>query len=129
MIHFDTNLLIALTEGGHIHSPLARAAVATARELGTSAVAWAEFHSKPVSEVDHLALTLVLAGGIAPFATAEAELAGQLYQLPGVSRAQRLDSMIAATAILAGAELATANGEDFEPFVCLGLRLWKRASA
>ncbi len=31
--------------------------------------------------------------------------------------------MIAATAILSGAELATANPEDFRPFVAHGLRL------
>jgi predicted nucleic acid-binding protein len=41
----------------------------------------------------------------------------------GSKRRTRLDAMIAATAITAGAELATVNADDFEGFVPHGLRL------
>ena len=44
-------------------------------------------------------------------------LAGQLYHLTGSKRRTRLDTMIAASAILAGTELATVNAADFAPFV------------
>lgn len=124
MTHFDTNLLIALIDPAHPHHPMVVSAVAEEGGLGTSAVAWTEFHSKEVPAPGYHALTHALGGGIVPFSTAEAELAGKLYQLPGVGRGQRLDSMIAATAILAGAELATANRRDFERFTPLGLRIW-----
>ncbi len=65
----------------------------------------------------------ILQGGIRPFDEAAAVLAGQLFFQTGSKRRNRLDTMIAATAILAGAELATVNPEDFAPFVPHGLKL------
>ena len=65
----------------------------------------------------------MLQSGILPFEEATAALAGELFFRTGSKRRTRLDSMIAATAILAGAELATVNREDFEPFVPHGLML------
>ncbi len=47
----------------------------------------------------------------------------KLFHLTGSKRRTRLDTMIAATAILSGAELATTNPADFEPFVPHGLNL------
>ncbi|MFN2312590.1 MAG: hypothetical protein ABR590_11140, partial [Spirochaetia bacterium] len=41
----------------------------------------------------------------------------------GRDRRQRIDAMIAATAIVSNAALATENREDFLPFVPLGLRM------
>ncbi len=70
-----------------------------------------------------LFLTALLGSRILPFTKADAEFAGQLFQAPGVKRAQRLDTMIAATAILEGAELATVNVSDFAPFIPFGLKL------
>ncbi len=124
MIHFGTNLLIAFVDSTHRHSALVEAAAGTGRNLGAAAVAWMEFHSRPVTRIDCKALDAVLSGGIVSFGSTEAELFGQLFQLPRIKRTQRRDSMIAATAILAGAALATANEVDFAPFVPLGLRLW-----
>lgn len=41
----------------------------------------------------------------------------------GTAEAERVDTMIAAAAIVANASLATENGEDFRPFVAEGLRV------
>lgn len=123
MIHLDTSLLIALVNPADLHHERAGSLTVLPGPFGCSAVAWAEFHSKPSHPNDAAILRAILAGGIAPFDAADAELAGRLYHLTGASRRTRLDTMIAATAILAGSELATLNPEDFAPFVPHGLRL------
>lgn len=55
------------------------------------------------------AMKKLLSGGIIPFEEAAASLAGELFHLTGSKRRTRLDTMIAASAILSGAELATSN--------------------
>ena len=40
-----------------------------------------------------------------------------------MTRLRRIDAMIAAAAIIAKAQLATANIEDFKPFLPLGLKM------
>jgi len=65
---------------------------------------------------------------VLPFSQEEAEMAARLFRLPGVKRAQRLDTMIAATAMLTNAQLATANEADFAPFLTQGLRLFPSES-
>jgi predicted nucleic acid-binding protein len=82
-----------------------------------------EFHSRPVDPTHTRALQRILSGGILPFDESTAALAGQLFFRTGSKRSTRMDTMIAATAIRAGAELATVNPEDFAPFVLHGLKL------
>ena len=123
MIHLDTNLLIAAIDASHPHYAQARTALSTGQPASASSVAWTEFRSRPVPSVRVHALCMLLGSRIVPFAQVEAELAAQLFQIPGVNRSQRLDTMIAATAILAGAELATVNTGDFTAFVPHGLKL------
>jgi predicted nucleic acid-binding protein len=64
-----------------------------------------------------------LGGGILPFGEAEAVETSRLFNAAGRPRRLRVDAMIAATAIAAGAELATGNREDFRPFEGHGLIL------
>ena len=123
MIHLDTNLLIAASDKGDPHAPSFQRLIGLRRSLGTSACAWAEFHSRPIEVQTERLIRQMLQSGILPFDEATAALAGELFFRTGSKRRTRLDSMIAATAILAGAELATANREDFEPFVPHGLKL------
>jgi predicted nucleic acid-binding protein len=123
MIHLDANLLIALVNRADVHHGKVSRIIAGPGPFGTSAVAWMEFHSKPVHPRDSKAVMALLAGGITPFDEAAATLAGDLYHLTGSKHRTRLDTMIAATAIVAGAELATVNGGDFAAFVPHGLRL------
>ena len=125
MIHLDTNLLIALIHRFDVHHATATRMIAGPGPFATSSVAWMEFHSRPVHPRDIAASKSVLNGGIAPFDEAAATLAGDLFHLTGSKRRTRLDTMIAATAIVAGAELATVNGDDFAAFVPHGLRLFR----
>ena len=123
MIHLDTNLLIAAIDAAHPHHLQAREALSTSKPAAAASVAWTEFLSKPIPPVRLSAITAMLGARVIPFAKPEAELAAQLFQIAGVKRAQRMDTMIAATAILSGAELATVNTQDFALFVPYGLKL------
>jgi predicted nucleic acid-binding protein len=123
MVHLDTNLLVALIRIDDSHHRTALRVVTGVGPFATSAVAWTEFRSKPDEPTDVAAAKGILSGGIIPFDEAAASLAGKLFHLTGSKRRTRLDTMIAATAILSGAELATTNPADFEPFVPHGLNL------
>ena len=123
MIHLDTNVLIAMTDPANLHSPYAKFVQSIGDVLAVSACAWTEFLSKPVDPTTLKVMRQVLAGGVLPFDEATAALAGELYYRAGSRRRTRMDSMIAATAIRAGAELATTNRDDFAPFVPQGLKL------
>ena len=123
MIHLDTNLLIGLVRKADVHHVAAAQVIAGPGPFGTSSVAWMEFHSKPVHPRDSTTVKSLLSAGIAHFDEATATLAGELFHLTGSKRRTRLDTMIAATAILAGAELATVNRDDFASFVPYGLKL------
>ncbi|HEY5811996.1 MAG TPA: PIN domain-containing protein [Terrimicrobiaceae bacterium] len=123
MIHLDANLLIAASDPEHPHVPVFRSLLAEAQPLAASSIAWTEYRSYPIDPLKERVLLQVLEGGVVPFDRISAELAGQLFHKTKTHRRNRLDSMIAATAILKGAHLATANRADFEPFVPLGLKL------
>lgn len=123
MIHLDANLLIAMVNPSDPHHAFARSLALNERPLCVSSVTWMEFSSRPVAPLHIQALRRILTGGIHPFDEPAAALAGDLFFRTGSKRRTRLDTMIAATAILIGGELATANPGDFEPFVPLGLNL------
>lgn len=53
----------------------------------------------------------------------QAVQAAHLFNATGRKRTLRIDAMIAATAIVAGASLATNNSKDFNVFVPHGLKL------
>jgi predicted nucleic acid-binding protein len=69
------------------------------------------------------ALRKLFTGGIPDFGSAQAQQAAQLFHATGRSGSLRIDSMIAATAILANSRLATANHEVVAAFVPFGLTL------
>jgi len=103
MIHVDTNLLIASIDPSHEHARLWPGLVTADESFAASAVAWTEFRSYPVSSNQLLALEQLLPGGIVAYERAQADLAGEMFRMSKSKRKNRLDSMIAATAILAGA--------------------------
>jgi predicted nucleic acid-binding protein len=123
MIHVDTNLLIASVDPTHEHAKLWPELIASGDSFGASAIAWTEFRSLPVSHDQLRALDQLLLGGILAYERSQADLAGELFQKTGTRRKNRLDTMIAAAAILAGANLATVNQDDFEAFRAFGLKL------
>jgi len=125
LIHLDTNVLIRLPHLAERRHPFLDR-LASGEAIGMSAIAWFEFCSGLEKGIapDELAFARVLVGEyLMPFDEASATLAARLFNSAGRRRRLKSDACIAATAIRAGAEFATLNGPDFEPFVPLGLRL------
>lgn len=83
---------------------------------------WAEFLCAPVSEMTIEAAADVF-GEPLPLTGANATLSAILFNGSGRRRGTLTDCMIAATAIDAGATLATSNTADFQGFASFGLRL------
>ena len=61
---------------------------------------------------------------ICPMDAATATLGSRLYNFTGRRSRSLADCLIAATAILAGQPLASANLSDFQPFTAYGLTLF-----
>ena len=87
-----------------------------------SAVAWAEFLCGPVEVADLELVDRVVPDRVA-FGEGEATLAARLFNDSGRRRGALADCMIAASAIRAGAPLATKNPKDFRRFEMAGLAL------
>lgn len=92
--------------------------------MAVSAVVWYEFLIGPLELREAELARAFIQGGILAVGEADAELAAQLFNAAGRQRILKTDSLIAATAIRAGAELVTLNREDFLPFADQGLRLF-----
>ncbi len=90
--------------------------------LVTAMPAWYEFICGPVSEVEIEIMRAFLAE-IIPFGETQAGKAAELFAVSGRKRSIKVDAMIAATAVCAGAHLATNNRQDFVLFEASGLRL------
>ena len=125
MLLLDTNVLILMLVRGTDAARQVTRWIDERETLGTSAVCWYEFISGPVDDraVDLAAATL--AGRIIPFTAEHAREALRLFNATGRQRRMRIDAVIAATAIVTNAHLATSNTADFLPFTALGLRLWQ----
>lgn len=123
MIHLDTNYLIALPVKGSPQAQEVEDWLIAGQALAASAVAWTEFLNGPVTQIEALHAEAVLQSQIVPFGRTEAALAAELFNKTGRKRGSRFDCLIAATAILAQAELATINQIDFQVFTPHGLKL------
>lgn len=122
MIHLDTSFLVPALAAGTAQDRRLRAWLAAGEPLGISAVAWTEFLCGPVEPADPDLVARVV-GERVPFGEGEATLAARLFNDAGRRRGSLADCMIAATAIRAGAALATANPKDFRRFASAGLSL------
>ncbi len=91
--------------------------------MAASAIAWTEFLNGPATPLAVSRAEAVLESRIIPFRQAEAVLAAELFNKTGRRRGSRFDCLIAATAIVAQAEIATVNESDFKVFVPHGLKL------
>lgn len=123
MIHLDANYLILGNQAGSPEDADLHRWLDAGKILASSAIAWMEFVSGPTTGPVIESIRHALGDRIIPFTHAEAELAARLFNAVGRRRALRYDCMIAATAIAAGAELATRNADDFRLFVPHGLVL------
>jgi predicted nucleic acid-binding protein len=123
MIHLDTNYLIGLLVKGSPQAQHVDGWLAAGQSLATGAIAWTEFLNGPVGPLKVSRTEAVLQSRIVPFGRPEAVLAADLFNKTGRRRGSRFDCLIAATAMLAQAEIATVNQSDFNPFTAHGLKL------
>jgi predicted nucleic acid-binding protein len=89
--------------------------LAAGQTLAASAIAWTEFLSGPVTPVEVTQAEALIGGRIIPFGQPEAVMAADLFNKTGRRRGSRFDCLIAATAALAQAEVATVNQADSRP--------------
>jgi predicted nucleic acid-binding protein len=122
VIHLDTNFLIGAAARGTSEARLLLSWLNAGQSIAVSAPVWAEFLCGPVTDAAVEAILTVIHQP-APFDRAEAELTARLFNESGRRRSSFVDCMIAASAMHAGARLATANTRDFRRFEALGLEL------
>jgi len=123
MIHLDTNYLIGLLVKGSPQASDVDGWLTAGQTLAASAIAWTEFLNGPVTPLEVRRADAVLQSRIIPFGQQEAVSAADLFNKTGRRRGSRFDCLIAATAIIARADVATVNQSDFKPFVPHGLKL------
>jgi predicted nucleic acid-binding protein len=123
MIHLDTNYLIGLVTSPFPLKPQVLSWFNAGETLAISAIAWSEFLNGPVTSRQITDGFGMIEGRIRAFDVREAEMAANLFNLTGRKRATQTDCFIAATAICAGASIATLNRKDFARFVQAGMRL------
>lgn len=122
MIFLDTNYLIKVLIAGSIEEALVREWYREV-ELCTSTVAWYEFLCGPVDDEGISIVRGLLCDRILPFTSDAAIESSRLFNCTGRKRNLRIDAMIAASAIISDADLATGNHADFSFFTPFGLRL------
>jgi predicted nucleic acid-binding protein len=122
LVHLDTSFLIkALVPGTRADHRL-RQWLLQGIDLAVSSIAWAEFLCGPVSREDRERARRVV-GPPLSLAEDEAVQAAELFNTGGRRRGSLPDCLIAATALKAGATLATSNAPDFRRFESFGLTL------
>ena len=122
MICLDTNYLILGLVPGSRESQDLIAWVQAGETLIVPMPAWYEFSCGPVTAPQIAAIRAFL-HDLFPFDEPQSSEAARLFNAAGRKRALRIDAMIAATALVAGALLATNNRSDFSTFVPHGLKL------
>ncbi len=128
MILLDTNYLIrGLIAGSREAEDLVAWARAGER-MAVSSVVWYEFLCGPVTRAQQAVMQSFI-HEILPFGDVQAQEAARLFNAVGRQRALRVDAMIAASALIAHARLATSNQTDFAPFVAEGLELVQGTAA
>jgi len=121
-IHLDTSFLIRALVPGTGESARLSNWLGERRSVALSAFAWGEFLCGPLGDAEESEAGRI-ANRYIPVGTEEATAAAGLFNHAGRRRGSFPDCIIAATAILADAELATSNPSDFERFIDVGLVL------
>jgi len=107
MIHLDANILIRLSVPGSGAAKKVKKWLLAGETLAVSAPTWFEYISGPVTSQDILHAEAILTGGVANFEKEHSHQAADLFNLTGRKRAIKLDCMIAASALLHRAKVAT----------------------
>jgi predicted nucleic acid-binding protein len=122
VICLDTNYLILGLVSGSRESREIAAWFAAGEQLVAPTLVWFEFLCGPVTRAQVRTMRAFL-HELVPFDEPQAITAAHLFNAAARKRSTRVDAMIAATAIVADAALATNNATDFLPFRDSGLRL------
>ena len=122
MIHLDTSFLIRALALGSPEDRRLRAWIGEGKTLGMSTVAWAELLCGPLKRSE-MELATEIVGQRQDFTPEHAELAARFFNESGRRRGSLIDCMIAATALVADAPIATANAADFLRFKDFGLTM------
>lgn len=121
-IHLDSSFLVrALVPGTPEEGRLLRW-YEERRVLGMSALAWGEFLCGPVGPAEAGTAARVVHRHL-PLGAREAVAGAELFNRTGRRSRSFADCLIAATALLDGAALATSNTADFQRFTDAGLVL------
>jgi predicted nucleic acid-binding protein len=123
VICLDTDYLVLALVPGTRESARIEEWLSRNETLAIPTVAWYEFLCAPVGDEEIRIIEEIARGCILPFGPREAREAERLFAAAGGARRLRVDAMIAATAIVANAGLATSNQEDFRLFTAFGLDL------
>ncbi len=112
MIHLDTSFLIRGLVRGSAEDRALRRWLKDGEVLGMNAIAWTELLCGPLEE-SHLQHANSIVTERVAFLEEDAVLCARLFNGSGRRRGSLIDCMIAASALRAGAPLATANVTDF----------------
>ena len=122
MVHLDTSFLIRALVRGSLEDAKLREWIRTDKPVAMSAIAWAEFLCGPIDE-SALSLASLVVTQRSSFTEDMAATAAELFNGSGRRRGTMVDCMIAATAIVEDAVIATGNSSDFKRFEAFGLAL------
>lgn len=123
MIHLDANVLIRLSVPGSGAAAKVRQWLLAGEALAVSAPAWFEYISGPVTNAEVTRAEAILTAGVVDFEKSDSHQAADLFNVTGRKRSMKLDCMIAATALINNARLATTNVTDFQAFAAHGLTI------
>jgi predicted nucleic acid-binding protein len=123
MILLDTHVLIRMLVKDTPSAEWISRRLADGDDLCTSVICWYEFVSGPVDDEGVALAYATIADRVLPFTAEHAHQSSRIWNEVGRRRSMRINAMVAGAAIVADAELATANEDDFRPFVQFGLRL------
>ena len=122
-ILLDTNYLIKSLIPDSTEAEQIGAWIEKKIDLITSSICWYEFLCGPVDASGIEVMEMILQGRVIPFTGDQSREAARMFNRTGRQRSLRVDSRIAAAAILSNAALATDNNRDFSLFEELGLTL------
>lgn len=123
MIHLDTNFLVQATHVGSHESEIVLEWLRAGETLGMSIVAWAKYLCAGPNADEDLSLAGRIVAHRVDFTEEMAALSAKLFNASGRRRGTFTDCMIAATAIVERASIATANLKNFRKFERFGLTL------
>jgi predicted nucleic acid-binding protein len=118
-VHLDTSFLIRALVPGSDEARSLSVWLVGGRKVALSTLAWGEFLCGPLPEGAEVVARRIARRHV-PLGTEQATEAARLFNATGRRRGSFQDCVVAATALVAGAELATSERTDFRRFEAEG---------